>query len=161
MSFNNKNLKHVFLLWFAWVLMSSSAPAYGKNDLELTILKDLSLDELLDIKVTSVAKKEQRLFKAASTIYVITNEDIRRSGHTTIAEALRMVPGIQVAYLDANTWAVTSRGLNSRFASKLLVMIDGRSVYSQIFSGTYWDEVDVAIEDIDRIEVIRGPRGTI
>jgi iron complex outermembrane recepter protein len=161
MSFNSKNLKHVFLLWLAWVLILCSAPAYAKNDLELTILKDLSLDELLDIKVTSVAKKEQRLFKAASAIYVITNEDIRRSGHTTIAETLRMVPGIQVAHLDANTWAVTSRGLNSRFASKLLVMIDGRSVYSQIFSGTYWDEVDVAMEDIERIEVIRGPGGTI
>ena len=161
MSFKNKNLKHVFLLWFSWILIFSSLPAYGQNDLELKILKDLSLDELLDIKITSVAKKEQRLFKAASAIYVITNEDIRRSGHTTIAEALRMVPGMQVAHIDANTWAITSRGLNSRFSSKLLVMIDGRSVYSQVFSGTYWDEVDVAMENIERIEVIRGPGGTI
>ena len=98
MSSNNNNLKHVFLLWFALLLIFNSARAYGKTDLELTILKDLSLDELLDIK----AKKEQRPFKAASAIYVITNEDIRHSGHTTIAEALRMAPGMQVAHIDSN-----------------------------------------------------------
>ena len=122
---------------------------------------DLAFEELFDITVTSVARKEQKLSEAASAVYVITREDLRRSGVDTIPEALRMVPGVQVAQIDSSTWAISARGFNSRFASKLLVMIDGRTVYTPVFSGVFWEEQDLVFEDIDRIEVIRGPGGTL
>src|SRR6185295_13691714 len=94
-------------------------------------------------------------------IFVITQEDIRRSGARNIPEALRLAPGIEVARIDENKWAITSRGFNGRFANKLLVLIDGRSVYTPLFSGVYWNVQDVFLEDVDRIEVIRGPGGTL
>ncbi len=124
-------------------------------------LADLSLEELMDIKVTSVAKKEQKLSQAAAAIHVITQEDIRRSGMNSIPELLRTVPGLQVAKFDSNTWAISARGFNFRFASKLLVLIDGRSIYTPVFSGINWDDHDLPLEDIERIEVIRGPGGTL
>ncbi len=117
----------------------------------------LSLDELMAIEITSVSKKQQKLSDAAAAVHVLTQEDIRRSGATSIPEALRMVPGLEVARIDANKWAVTSRGFNGTFANKLLVLIDGRSVFTPLFSGVYWDVQDTLLEDIDRIEVIRGP----
>ena len=120
-------------------------------------LTELSLEELMDIEVTSVSKKVQKLADAAAAVFVITDEDIRRSGVTSIPEALRMVPGLQVARIDSNKWAITSRGFNGRFATKLLVLIDGRSVYTPFYSGVYWDLQDTLLEDIERIEVIRGP----
>ena len=122
---------------------------------------ELSLEALMDVTVTSVSKKEENLMNAASAIYVISQEDIRRSGVTTIPEALRMAPGMHVARISANVWAITSRGFNTRFASNLLILIDGRSVYQIVTSGVDWDRVDLALEDVDRIEVIRGPGGTI
>jgi len=115
----------------------------------------------MEIEVTSVSKRPQPMGEAAAAVYVITNEDIRRSGATSIPEALRLAPGLHVAHIDANKWAVTARGFNSQFANKLLVLIDGRSVYTHLFSGVYWDVQDVVLEDIDRIEVIRGPGGTL
>jgi iron complex outermembrane receptor protein len=124
-------------------------------------LTDMSLEALMDIEITSVAKKPQKQSAAAAAIFVITNDDLRRWGVTNIPEALRRVPGIDVARIDANKWAITSRGFNSRFANKLLVLIDGRSVYTPLFAGVYWDNQDVALPDIDRIEVIRGPGGTL
>lgn len=124
-------------------------------------LFDLSLGELLNLEVTSVSKKAQPVSKAAAAIFVITNEDIRRSGVTSIPEALRMVPGIQVAQVDANKWAISARGFNRRFSDKLLVLMDGRSVYTPLFSGVFWDAQDTLLEDIDRIEVIRGPGSTL
>jgi len=117
----------------------------------------LGLEDLMQIEITSVSKKSQRLSDAAAAVFVITQEDIRRSGVTSIAEALRMAPGVQVARIDANKWAVSIRGLNGRFANKLLVLMDGRSLYSPLFAGVYWEVQDTAMEDIDRIEVIRGP----
>jgi iron complex outermembrane recepter protein len=117
----------------------------------------LGLEDLMKIEITSVSKKSQRISDAAAAVFVITQEDIRRSGVTSIAEALRMAPGVQVARIDANKWAVTIRGLNGRFANKLLVLMDGRSLYSPLFAGVYWEVQDTAMEDIDRIEVIRGP----
>jgi len=124
-------------------------------------LTELSLEELMEIEITSVSKKEERLFAAAAAAYVLTAEDIRRSGATSIPEALRMVPGMEVARIDASKWAITVRGFNNRFANKLLVLIDGRSVYSPFFSGVFWDVQDVLLEDIERIEVIRGPGATL
>jgi iron complex outermembrane receptor protein len=120
-------------------------------------LTEMSLEELLTIKVTSVARKEQRLSRTAAAVYVITGEDIRRSGALSIPEALRMAPGLQVARIDSNKWAITSRGFNGLYANKLLVLLDGRTIYTPTFSGVYWDMHDVVLDDIDRIEVIRGP----
>ncbi|MRR07522.1 MAG: TonB-dependent receptor, partial [Deltaproteobacteria bacterium] len=120
-------------------------------------LSELGLEDLMNIQVTSVSKKEQKLSDAAAAVFVVTREDIRRSGATSIPEVLRMVPGIQVARLDANKWAVSARGFNDRFADKLLVLMDGRTVFTPLFSGVYWDVQDTMLEDIDRIEVVRGP----
>ncbi len=124
-------------------------------------LKKLSLEELVNIEVTSVSKKVEKLTEAAAAVSVITSEDIRRSGATSIAEALRMVPGLQVARSTASQWAITSRGFSGNFANKLLVLIDGRSVYTPLFSGVLWGIQDVLLEDIDQIEVVRGPGGTL
>lgn len=124
-------------------------------------LTALSPDELSEIRVTSVAKREQRLAETARAVFVITREDIRRSGATSIPEALRLAPGIDVARIDSDKWAITSRGFNSRFANKLLVLVDGRSVYTPLFSGVFWDVQDTLLEDVDRIEVIRGPGAAI
>lgn len=118
---------------------------------------NLPIESLMNLKVTSVSKKPQQLTNAAAAIFVISEEDIRRSGATNIADALRMVPGVQVARVDSGKWAVSARGLNSRFANKLLVLQDGRSLYTPLFSGVYWEVQDTALEDIERIEVIRGP----
>ena len=120
-------------------------------------LTELSIEALMNLQVTTVAKKEQTLADAAAAVFVISSDDIRRSGATNIPELLRMVPGLEVAGIDANKWAVSSRGFNGRFANKLLVLIDGRSVYSPTFSGVFWNVQDVLLEDLDRIEVIRGP----
>ncbi|MBJ6725781.1 TonB-dependent receptor plug domain-containing protein [Geomesophilobacter sediminis] len=117
----------------------------------------LGLEDLMKIEITSVSKKSQPLADAAAAVFVITHEDIRRSGATSIAEVLRMAPGVQVARIDANKWAISIRGLNGRFANKLLVLMDGRSLYSPLFAGVYWEMQDTVLEDIDRIEVIRGP----
>jgi iron complex outermembrane recepter protein len=122
-----------------------------------TDLLSMPLEDLMNIEITSVSKKSQRLSDAAAAVFVITQEDIRRSGVTSIPEALRMAPGVQVAHIDANKWAVTIRGLNGRFANKLLVLMDGRSLYSPLFAGVYWEVQDTPLEDIERIEVIRGP----
>jgi iron complex outermembrane receptor protein len=124
-------------------------------------LTTLGIEDLMNLTVTSVSRKEQNLSSSAAAIFVITQEDIRRSGVTSIPEALRMVPGLEVARIDANKWAVTSRGFNGRFARKLLVLMDGRTVYSQMFSGVFWDAQDTILEDVERIEVIRGPGATM
>lgn len=115
----------------------------------------------MDLQVTSVARQAQPLAQAAAAVFVLTEEDIRRSGATTIPEALRMVPGLQVARIDGRRWAVSSRGFNGEFANKLLVLMDGRSIYTPLFSGVFWDTQDTVLEDIDRIEVIRGPGASL
>jgi outer membrane cobalamin receptor len=124
-------------------------------------LANQSLEDLMNVDVTSASKKEQKLSQVAAAIFVISQEDIRRSGATTIPDLLRMVPGLDVAQIDSNTWAISARGFNIQFANKLLVLIDGRAVYTPLFGGTNWDTQDVPLEDIDRIEVIRGSGGTI
>ena len=117
----------------------------------------MSIEALMDVRVTSVSKKSEPLSRAAAAIHVITQEDIRRSGATSIAELLRMVPGMDVAQMDANTWAISARGFNGQYAGFLLVLIDGRTVFTPTSNGVYWDVQDTLLEDIDRIEVIRGP----
>jgi len=124
-------------------------------------LANLSIEELLNVEVTSVSKKKERKQDAAAAIYVLTQDDIRRSGALNIPDLLRTVPGIEVARLDANAWSITSRGFGGIFANKLLVLIDGRSVYTPLFSGVYWEHQNVVLEDVERIEVIRGPGGTL
>jgi iron complex outermembrane receptor protein len=145
----------------AGLLTAFSVHATNLNNELPDDLTDMSLEALMNIEVTSVSKKPQKQSEAAAAIFVITNDDLRRWGVTNVPEALRRVPGIEVARIDANKWAITSRGFNSRFANKLLVLIDGRSVYTPLFAGVYWDSQDVVLEDVDRIEVIRGPGGTL
>jgi iron complex outermembrane receptor protein len=124
-------------------------------------LTQASLEDLMNVQVTSVSKKEQRLSRIGAAVFVISQEDIRRSGSTNIPDILRMVPGVNVARIDAHTWSVSIRGFSELYGNKVLVMIDGRAMYRQSFSGVRWDEVDVPLESIERIEVIRGPGGTV
>jgi len=124
-------------------------------------LTQFSLEDLMNVQVISVSKKEQKLAKTGAAIFVISQEDIRRSGATTIPDLLRMVPGVDVARLDHSNWAVSIRGFSNVYSNKVLVLIDGRSVYHPLFSGVIWYAQDVPLEDIERIEVIRGPGGTV
>jgi iron complex outermembrane recepter protein len=124
-------------------------------------LADLSLEQLANIEVTSVSRRAERLSDAPASIYVITNDDIRRSGVTSLAEALRLAPNLQVARVNASSYAISARGFNNSIGNKLLVLVDGRTVYTPLFSGVFWDAQDVMLEDIDRIEVISGPGGTL
>ncbi len=124
-------------------------------------LLDLSIAELLHLEVTSASKKSQRVAETAAAVFVITQDDIQRSGARSIPEALRMAPGLEVAQIDANKWAISARGFNGRFANKLLVLMDGRALYTPSFGGVFWDVQDTVMEDIDRIEVIRGPGGAL
>ncbi|MBL0319325.1 MAG: TonB-dependent receptor [Alphaproteobacteria bacterium] len=124
-------------------------------------LMKMDLKDLSSLKVTSVGKVEENAFDAAAAIYVITEEDIRNSGATSVPELLRTVPGVQVTRTDSSRWRISIRGFNEAFTNKLLVLIDGRSVYTPLFSGVYWDTQNVLLEDIARIEVIRGPGGTM
>lgn len=136
--------------------------AHGHSaDLRVADLADLSLEQLANIEVTSVSRRAERLSDAAASIYVITNDDIRRSGVTSLPEALRLAPNLQVARTSASGYAISARGFNNSVANKLLILIDGRTVYTPLFSGVFWDSQDVMLEDIDRIEVISGPGGTL
>jgi iron complex outermembrane receptor protein len=129
-------------------------------------LKKLSLEDLIEVETFNpkgglAARKVQKLTQTAAALFVITQEDIRRAGITRLPEALRMVPGVQVARVSANKWAISARGFNGLYASKLLVMIDGRTVYTPLRSEVFWDVQDTLIEDVERIEVIRGPGGSL
>ncbi len=124
-------------------------------------LKQLSVEQLMNIEVTSVARHPEKLLQAASAIQVITQEDIRRSGATSIPEVLRLADNLEVAQKNSHDWAISARGFNTALGNKLLVMIDGRTVYTPLYSGVFWDAQDYLLEDIDRIEVISGPGGTL
>jgi iron complex outermembrane recepter protein len=126
-----------------------------------TDLAHKSLEDLMNIQVTSVSKRGQNISQVAAAVFVITQEDIRRSGATNIPDLLRMVPGLDVAQINGSTWAISARGFNQQFSNKLLVMIDRRVVYTSTFAGVFWDVLDLPLGNIDRIEVIRGPGGTI
>jgi iron complex outermembrane receptor protein len=132
----------------------------GKKPVENQFL-DLSIEELMKVEVTSAARHSQKLSEVPSAIFVITQDDIRRSGATSIPEALRMAPGVEVARVGTDKWAISIRGFNGRFADKLQVMMDGRSVYNPLFAGVQWEQQDTLMEDIERIEVIRGPNAAV
>jgi len=138
-------------------LMVSPPPAQAASTLELAGLADLSLEELSRIEVTSVSRKQERLSDAAASIFVITAKDIRRSGAHSLPEVLRLAPNLQVARRDAQTYAISARGFKSTIANKLQVLIDGRIVYTPLYSGVFWDEQPIMLENIERIEVISGP----
>lgn len=132
------------------------------NDTTSTLeLKRKSLEELMQLDIISLSKQEEKLFEAAANVHVITQEDIRRSGAGTLPGALRLAPNLNVAQVDSRQWAISSRGFNGTTSNKLLVLIDGRSVYTPLFSGVFWDVQHVFLEDLDRIEVIGGPGGTL
>ena len=140
--------------------LAAVSPIRAADD-NMLDLGDMSLEDLMNIEITSVSKKPEKVSEAAAAVFVISQEDIRRSGATSIPEALRMAPGIQVARITANKWAITARGFNDRFSNKLLVLMDGRTLYTPLFSGVFWEAQDTMMEDIDRIEVIRGPGATL
>jgi iron complex outermembrane receptor protein len=145
--------------------MPTSRPA-AASEKAPTPYKKMTLDELMDIElmnveVTSVSRRESTVGQSPSAVTVITQDDIRRSGATSIPQALRMSAGLEVAQIDNSTWAISARGFNSNTANKLLVLMDGRSVYTPLYSGVFWDVQDTLMQDIDRIEVIRGPAGAL
>ena len=144
---------------FTIMLVVSGTPASAQasgDDLER-----LSLEDLLNIEITSVSRRTERMSDAAAAVYVLTNNDIRRSGARTIPDVLRLVPGVHVGQIDSNTWSVSVRGFGGRFSNKLLVLVDGRSVYTPLFSGVFWNLVYVPLDDVERIEIVRGPGATL
>ena len=150
--------------WFfiGW-LCALIAPAIAAAGDAPTIgdLKQLNVEDLMNLQVTSVARHPEKLLETASAIRVITQEEIRRSGATSIPEALRLADNLQVAQKNSHDWAISARGFNTALGNKLLVMIDGRTVYTPLYSGVFWDVQDYLLEDIDRIEVISGPGGAL
>lgn len=156
-------LKHNFIFLFILTSLfgdvtASNKPIDVKSD--QSNLLSLSLEELMSVEVTTVSKRPQKLTEVASAVFVITQNDIQRSGATSIPEALRMAPGVHVARIGTDKWAISIRGFNGRLANKLQILMDGRSVYTPMFSGVLWQQQDTLLEDIDRIEVVRGPSAT-
>ena len=148
----------VFNALLASLLASATA---GAQPVRVADLADLSIEELGNIQITSVSRHAERLSDAPAAIFVITGDDIRRSGVTRLAEALRLAPNLEVARVSASSYAISARGFNNTAANKLLVLIDGRIVYTPLFSGVFWDAQDVMLEDVERIEVISGPGATL
>jgi iron complex outermembrane receptor protein len=154
-------LRRFYLFLLTGLLYLPGSGQVSDSALSSNMLKQMSIEELMQLKVTSVSRRPEKLKEAASAIQVITREDILRSGATNIPEALRLAPNLQVAQISANGWIISARGFNAAFSNKLLVMIDGRSVYSPLFAGVFWDVQDLLLEDVDRIEVISGPGSTV
>jgi iron complex outermembrane recepter protein len=147
----------------AWILLCWTAVGQAQPVIVSAArdLADLSLEQLSNVVVSSVSGRPEPLSRAPASVYVITGEDIRRSGAVTLPEALRLAPNLQIARIDSGQYAITARGFNSTIANKLLVLIDGRTVYTPLFSGTFWEVQDVMLEDVERIEVISGPGATL
>lgn len=140
------------------VLLAMAAEGRAQSTVNL---EQATLEDLLNMEVTSASKKEQAVFRTAAAVHVLTNEDIRRSGVASIPEALRLVPGLQVATIDGSKWAISARGFNGLWSNKLLVLVDGRNVYTPVSSGVDWNLVDMMLDDVDRIEVVRGPGASV
>jgi iron complex outermembrane recepter protein len=136
-------------------------PALACSQQDSSDLSNQSLEQLMDIQVTSASKKAEKISAAPAAIFVITGDDIRRGGFSSIPDALRIVPGLHVAQQSAHAWQVAARGFSSVFNHEMLVLVDGRLVYTPLFGGVWWDVQDPPLEDIDHIEVIRGPGGTL
>lgn len=147
--------RHDLLLTVALSVAACGAGAAEEN--ALVDPASFNLEDLMQVEVSSVARKQQKMGDTAAAAYVISQEDIRRSGATSIPEALRLAPGLNVARIGSSGWAISARGFNGRYANKLLVLMDGRTIYTPMFSGVFWDIQDTFMEDIERIEVIRGP----
>ncbi len=141
--------------------MLLAAQAFGQGQPPKKDLTNLGMEDLMKIEVTTASKSSEAVSRVPSAIFVITQEMIRRAGANTIPDALRLAPGVDVARINSNQWAVSIRGFNSRFSDKLLVLLDGRSLYTPDFAGVLWDSLDLPMEDIERIEVIRGPGGSL
>jgi iron complex outermembrane receptor protein len=154
-------LRQVPSRWLCFVtplVCLGAGPLVGATATEFA---DMDIMELLNESVTSVSRKESPFNESAAAIFVINQEDIRRTGHNSLPEMLRLVPGMNVARIHGNEWAVSSRGFTEQYSNKLLVLIDGRTVYTPMFGGVYWNAQDMLLEDLDRIEVIRGPGATL
>ncbi len=151
----------ILALVLAGILFPATGYAADPSPISAKPVDELSLEDLVNIKVTSVSKRETGLEDSPAAVSVVTQDDIRRFGITTLPEALRLVPGMDVAQINSHEWAVSGRGFNGEFANKLLVLVDGRSVYTTGFGGVIWSMQDVVMEDLDRIEVIRGPGGSL
>lgn len=149
------------LLLFLPLSLAASGPDSTSTNENSNPVKHLSLEELGNIEVTTASREPERVMRTAAAIHVITQEDIQRAGATTIPDALRLAPGVEVAQGDSHTWSVGIRGFGSNLTRNVLVLIDGRSVYTTLLAGTYWEVQNVVMDDIDRIEIIRGPGGTI
>jgi iron complex outermembrane receptor protein len=163
MTFLPPRLRGVLALLFALLAGTGAAPpVLAQEDLAAAEdLKTLSIEELMQIDVTSVSRRSESLSRAAAAITVITGEDLRRSGVSSLPEALRLAVSLHVAQQTQRLWSISARGFNQGTANKLLVLIDGRTVYSPLFSGVFWDVQDILLEDVDRIEIIRGPGATL
>jgi iron complex outermembrane receptor protein len=144
-----------------WVALWAVCALAARAQQASADLTDRSLSDLMNMQVTSVSKTAEPLSRTAAAIFVITQQDILRSGATSIPDLLRLVPGMDVAQINSNTWAISARGLNGQFSNELLVLLDGRNVYTPTFGGVFWDVLDLPLEDIERIEVIRGPGGSV
>ena len=154
-------LWRILLIGLLWAAPPGALAQTRESGADVGVLKKLSLDELMNLEVTSVSKRPEKLSETASAVQVVTNEDIRRSGVTTLPEALRLAGNLNVAAQSSHDWNISARGFNTDLANKLLVLIDGRTVYTPLFSGVFWDVQDYLLEDVDRIEVISGPGGTL
>src|SRR5262249_48797439 len=144
-----------------WLFLSLHPVSAQETQNGAQALKNLTLEELSKIEITTTSKEAAAAFQTPAAIYVLTREDIARSGATNIPDLLRLVPGIDVAQISSDKWAIGIRGFQGYLSKAVLVLIDGRSVYTPLFAGVYWEMQDTLIEDIERIEVIRGPGGTI
>ena len=153
--------RHAASRWIFWTLSLSTIGILVAQEPPQIDLSRMDVEDLMNIKVTSVSKREQSLARTAAAVFVINQEEIRRSGATNLPDLLRMAPGVDVEQIDANAWAISVRGFNSRYSNKVLVLIDGRTVYTPSFSGVFWEHLDMPLENIERIEVIRGPGATV